>query len=109
MTFDSISRGKMLEHLLITWYTKKLVQIVEVSMVGSNQRHELTISSYPLPINTGDRQGDTLVSLLFGIVLKAVINRIKVMGHIGIKTIEILACDDDVTIISRNKNCLKKL
>ena len=31
------------------------------------------------------------------------------MGHVGIKTTQIHAYADDVTIISRNKKCLKEV
>jgi hypothetical protein len=70
--FDSINRGRMLNDLLILGITKKLVQLLSVTMVGSkatvrvDNQHTSTF-----PITNGVKQGDALSSILFDLVLDA--------------------------------------
>ena len=53
------------------------------------------------------RQGDALSSILFDLVLEAILQKINITGHIGTKSIQILAYANDVVIVGRNKNALK--
>ena len=53
------------------------------------------------------RQGDALSSILFDLVLGAILQKINITIHIGTKSIQILAYADDVAIVGRNKNALK--
>jgi len=46
-------------------------------------------------------------SLLFDLVLEAILQKINITGHIGTKRIHILAYADDVAIVGRNKNAIK--
>jgi len=59
------------------------------------------------PITNGVRQGDALSSLLFNLVLEAILQKINITGHIRTKSIKILAYADDVAIVGRNKIALK--
>ena len=52
-------------------------------------------------------QGDTLFSILFDLVLEAIIKQMNISVHIGTKSTQILAYADDVAIVSRSKNTLK--
>jgi len=53
------------------------------------------------PITNGVRQGDALYSILFNLVLEAILQIINITGHIGTKSIKRCA------ILGRNKNALK--
>jgi len=53
------------------------------------------------------RQGDALFSVLFDLVLEAILQKVNITGHKGTKSIQILAYADDVAIVGRNKNALK--
>jgi len=53
------------------------------------------------------RQGGALSSILFDLVLEAILQKINITGHIGTKSVQILAYADDVAIVGRNKNALK--
>jgi hypothetical protein len=53
------------------------------------------------------RQGDALSSILFDLVLEAILQKMNISGHIGTKSTQILAYADDAAIVSRNKNALK--
>jgi hypothetical protein len=59
------------------------------------------------PITNGVRQGDALSSILFDLVLEAVLQKMNITGHIGTKSTQIFAYAYDVAIVSRNKNALK--
>jgi len=59
------------------------------------------------PITNGVRQGDALSSILFDLVLEAILQKSNITGHIGTKSIQILVYADDVAIVGRNKNALK--
>jgi hypothetical protein len=55
----------------------------------------------------GVRQVDALSSVLFDLVLQAILQKMNITGYIGTKSTQIFACADDVVIVSRNKNALK--
>ena len=74
--FDSIHRGRLLEDLLSLGIPKKLVRLVEVTTAGCRAGSKFTFTVF---ITTGVRQGDTLSSLLFDIVLEAVINKTELV------------------------------
>jgi hypothetical protein len=59
------------------------------------------------PITNSVRQGDALSSILFDLVLEAVLQKMNITGHIGTKSTKIFAYVDDVARVSRNKNALK--
>ena len=58
-------------------------------------------------ITIGVRQGDTLFSILFDLVLEAILQKMNIASHIGTKSTQILAYADDVAIMIRSKNALK--
>jgi hypothetical protein len=106
--FDSVNRGRMLNNLLILGIPKKLVQLINVTMTGSKAivRVDNQYTS-TFPITNGVRQGDALSSILFDLVLEAILQKVNITGHIGTKSTQILVYADDVAIMSRNKNTLK--
>jgi len=53
------------------------------------------------------RQGDALSFILFVQVLEAILQKINITGHIGTKSIQILAYADDAAVVGRNENVLK--
>jgi hypothetical protein len=58
------------------------------------------------PIANGVRQGDALPSILFDLVLEAILQKMNITGNIGTKSTKIFAYADDMAIVSRNKNAL---
>jgi hypothetical protein len=58
-------------------------------------------------ITNGVRQGDGLSSVLFDLILEAILQKMDVTCHIGTKSTQILAYADDVAIMSKSKNALK--
>jgi hypothetical protein len=60
------------------------------------------------PITNGVRQGDALSSILFDLILEAILQKMNVTGHIGIKSTQILAYADDVAMMSRSKKCIER-
>ena len=53
------------------------------------------------------RQGDALSSILFDLVLEAILQKMNITAHIRTKSTQILAHADDVAIMRRRKNALK--
>jgi sorting nexin-29 len=106
--FDSVNRGRMLNDLMILGIPKKLVKLIGVTMAGSKAivRVDNQYTS-AFPITNGVRQGDALSSVLFDLVLEAVLQKMNITGHIGTKSTQMFAYADDVAIVSRNKNALK--
>jgi hypothetical protein len=107
-TFDSVNRGSMLNELLILGIPKKLLQFISVNMTGSwvNVREDNHCTT-TYPITNGVRQGDALSSVLFDLVLEALLQKMNITVYIGIKITQILSYADDVAIMSRSKNTLK--
>ena len=89
---------------MILGIPKNLVQLISVTMAGSKAtvRADNQYTS-AFPITNGVRQGDALSSILFDLDLEAILQNINITGHIGTKSIQILAYADDVAIVDRNK------
>jgi len=89
-------------------HTKKLVQLISVTMAGSKAtvRADNQYTS-TFPITNGVRQGDALSSILFDLILEAIFQKMYINGYIGTKSTQVFAYADDVAIVSRNKNALK--
>ena len=98
----------MFNDLMILVIPKKLVQLISVTMARSKTtvRVENQYTS-TFSITNSVRQGDALSSILFDLALEAILQKINITGHIGTKSIQILAHADYVTIVGRNKNALK--
>jgi len=62
--------------------------------------------TFTFPITNGVRQADALSSMLFDLVLEAILQKINITGYIGTKSTQIFAYADDVAIVGRNKNAL---
>jgi len=106
--FDSVNRNRMLNDLLILGIPKKLVQLIGVTMAGSMATVSVDNQYTSMfPITNGVRQGDALSSILFDLVLEAILQKMNVTGHIGTKSTQMLAYADDVAIMCRSKNALK--
>jgi len=82
------NRNRMLNELMILGIPKKVVQLISVTMAGSkatvrvDNQYTSTFS-----ITDGVRRGDALSSLLFDLVLEAILQKINITGHIGTKRI----------------------
>jgi hypothetical protein len=105
---DSVSRGRILNDLLILDIPTKLVQLINVTMAGSKAT-VIVDKQYTstFPITNGVRKGDKLSCILFDLVLEAILQKMNTTGHIGTKSTQILANADDVAVMSRSKNVLK--
>jgi len=98
----------MLNDLMLLGIPKKLTQLVGVTMAGSRATVRIGNQYTPtFPLTNGVRQGDALSSIIFDLVLEAIIWKLNNPGHIGTKSTQIFAYADDVAILSRNKNALK--
>jgi hypothetical protein len=82
----------MLNDLLILGIQKKLVQLINVNMGGSkttvrvDNQHTSTFL-----ITSGVRQGDSLSSILFDLILEGILQKMNITGHIGTKSTQIIA------------------
>jgi hypothetical protein len=98
----------MLNDLLILGIPRKLVQLINVTMAGSKATIRADNQYTPtFPITNGVRQGDALSSILFDLVLEAILQKMNITGYMGTKSTQIFAYADDVAIESRNKNALQ--
>ena len=89
---------------MILGIPKKLVQLVSVTMAGSKATVRVDNKyTSTFPITNGVRQGDARPSILFDLVLEAILQKINITCHIGTKSTQILAYADDVAIVGRNK------
>jgi hypothetical protein len=98
----------MLNDLMILGIPNKLVQLISVTMAGSKATVRVDNQyTSTFPITNGVRQRDALSSILFNLVLGAILQKMNITGHIGTKSAQIFAYADDVAIVSRNKKALK--
>jgi hypothetical protein len=93
LAFDRVDRDRMLNDLMILGIPKKLVQLISVTMAGSkatvrvDNQHTSTF-----PITIGARQGDALYSIIFDLVLEAILQKMNISGHIGTKSTHSCIC-----------------
>ena len=66
-------------------------------------------SSEKFRINTGLRQGDTLSTLLFNLVLEGIIRKLDTRGNISTKLTQLCAYADDLVITARTPNALNEV
>jgi hypothetical protein len=59
-------------------------------------------------INTGLRQGDALLTILFNLVMEAALVKIDLRGTISTRTKQLCTYADDVVIIARTQKALKE-
>jgi len=106
--FDIVNRDRTLHDLMILGIPEKLVQLISVTMAGfkATPRVDNQYTS-TFPITNGVRQGDALSSILFDLVLEAILHKINITGRTGTKSTQILAYADDVAIVGRNNSALK--
>jgi sorting nexin-29 len=66
--------------------------------------------SHPISTKKGLRQGDPLACLLFNLALEKVVRDagIQTNGTIFYKSVQLLACADDIDIIARSTTALKE-
>ena len=84
--FDSVKRGRMLNNFLILGISKKLVQLISVTMACYKATVRVDNQCTPtFPITNGVRQRDALSSVLFDLVLRAILQKMNITGHIGTK------------------------
>jgi hypothetical protein len=72
-------------------------------MAGSKATVRVNQYISAFPITIGVRQGDALSSILFDLVLKAILQKMNMTGHTGTKSRQIFAYADDVAVVGRNK------
>jgi len=105
--FDSVNRDRMLNELMMLGILKKLVQLISLTMAGSKATVRVDnhyTSTFPITI--GVRQVDALPSVLFGLVLEAILQKINITSHRNKKHTNSSICRC-VPIVGRNKNALK--
>jgi hypothetical protein len=80
----------MLNDLMILGISKKLVQLIGVTMTGSKAIVGVDKQyTSAFPITHGVRQGDALSSILFDLVLEAILQKMDITGNIGTKSTQI--------------------
>ena len=76
--FNSVNRSRMLNDLMLLGIPKKSTQLVGVTMAGSRATVRVDNQYTPtFPITNGVRQGDELSSILFDLVLEAIIRKLN--------------------------------
>jgi len=101
---DSIYREKLPCAMMESGIPSKLIKLVKTTM--TNVQCSVQIQSHlsePISTTCGVRQGDARASLLFNIVLEKVVrdSGIQTRGTIFFKTVQILACADDIDLMAR--------
>jgi len=92
----------MLNDLMILGTPQKVVHLIRVTMAGSKAIVSVDNQyTSTFTITNGVRQGDALSSVLFNLVLEAILQKINITGHIGTKSIQNLTYADDVAIVGK--------
>ena len=90
--FNSVNIIRMLNDLLILGIPKKLIQFIGVTTAGSKATVRVGNQYTSMfPITNGVTQGDALSSILFDLVLEAILQKMNITCRIGTKSTQILA------------------
>lgn len=109
--YDTIDRSQLYTAMKEFDIPRKLINMVQITMNNSHCQVRIqTDLSEPLKTLNGLRQGDSLSCLLFNLALEKIVRDagIQTRGTIFYKSTQILAYADDIDIISRSENDLKK-
>ena len=105
--FDTVNRLKMYENLKMLKIPTKLIRLVKTTLTNSRAVVEVYQGKTDLfNINNGLRQGDSLSTILFNLVLEAALLKIDLRGN-STRTKQQYAYMDDV-IIARTQKTLKE-
>jgi len=105
--FDTVSRIKMYQNLKMLKILTKLIRLVKMTLTNSRAVVEVYQGKTDLfNINNGLRQGDSLSTILFNLVLEAALLKIDLRGN-STRTKQQYAYMDDV-IIARTQKTLKE-
>jgi hypothetical protein len=86
---------------------ENIINLVEATLEGSRAKIKLSDGcSESFEIESGLRQGDALSSMLFNIVLEAILLNIDKRGNISTKMRQTCAYADDISIIARSGDAL---
>jgi len=87
----------------------KLIRLVKATLTDSRALVEVHRGRTDVfNINNGSRQGDALSTVLFNLVLEAVLLKIDLRGNISTRSKQLCAYADDVVIIARMQKALKE-
>jgi sorting nexin-29 len=112
--YDSIHRESLINILKEFDFPRKLVNIVSISIMETVVRVKVgNMKSDPVTVKSGLRQGDSILPIIFNLVLEKVIREMKIEPHEGIKlrdsNIPLLAYADDVVLMDESQDGVKWL
>jgi hypothetical protein len=67
------------------------------------------LTSKPFSVSSGVHQGGPLSATIFNLILKSVIKKLNLIGHISLKLKQIVAYADDVALLARSLKALKEI
>ena len=114
--YDSIDRKAMVEALIQLFVPRKLIRLVQMTL--DNNKGKVAIQgeiAEEFEIKKGVKQGDSLSTILFNMVLEVVMRKVDINpgGTIYNRMAQIVAYADDIVIISRSlldmKNCFNQI
>jgi sorting nexin-29 len=108
--FDSVNRHKLKQTLKHYKIPEKLVNLIRMTLEETTAKMQIEHQTgEEFTYTKGVKQGDGLSTTLFILALHRVIQDVDKRGSIIYKSTQICAYADDVAIISRTENELKKL
>jgi len=103
--YDSIKRGKLILILEEFKIPRKLINLIGMTLRNTTGKVKVqNMMTEEFAINKGLRQGDTLSTKLFNVVLEKMMRHIQINkgGSIYKRTLQILAYAGDVNLIGRS-------
>ena len=105
--FDTVQRDAIYYSLIKHNVPDKLIKLIKLSMQRTRMKVKVNNSySEWFEMKTGVRQGDSLSTLLFSVVLDSVITNLEIRGNITTRLKQICAYADDIIIIGGTKQIL---
>jgi hypothetical protein len=107
--FDSLNRQKIYSILQKSGIPKKLIELVKMTLTNTNAKVLIqNETTEPFDIISGVKQGDTLSTLIFNVVLNDAIKEIDPGKTLFTKSIQICTYADDILIMSRRPDDLQE-
>lgn len=107
--FDSIDRNELYKALIEVNIPRKLVRLIKVTL--TNAKAAVMVSGKigsEFHIESGVKQGDSLSSTLFNLVLHAAVSKLKLKGSVINKLKQMCAYADDIALVARTKRALNE-
>jgi sorting nexin-29 len=108
--FDNVNRRNLVESMHRIGIPKNLIKLARMTVTETYAKVKIENKlGHEFKYNSGVKQGDGLSTTLFNVILQTAVEKVDKRGTVFTKFSQICAYTDDVTILAKTENELKRL